>query len=388
MDLRDWMSKDKSEAKEGDMERAIEWIWVGGYSTLSTLVLIFNLLILFSVAKNKYLHYTTHYVMVTLALRNLLRVALTLWLVFMAKLVQTPWLLKATLNMPLGTEESAECSEEQGGLASSSCLNLMCRILATLDTVLMASLMFYLAGLSLYMFCRAPNPTIATTSDTTLKIYGLNSSIIPVRERCWVAPLLVLLPPTLAILLALPVPLGMTEPHMMVSMPGDGAQLCTYAPGVSPNEKYGPYQSSVTILGFYLPSAIVICLLIGLSIRRCFACSGSGCVSSYCKEEMVLAFLFVPYLAGYLILHLNIQEHYIGKLELPDLGASEYIRPEYARAGEIGLGLLLPLVLYSTLPAYRKFSSEPDTADLYRSKRDIYQQRSHGEDLSQASLEI
>ena len=30
----------------------------------------------------------------------------------------------------------------------------MCRVLATLDTVLMASLMFYLAGLSLYMFCR------------------------------------------------------------------------------------------------------------------------------------------------------------------------------------------------------------------------------------------
>ena len=42
------------------------------------------------------------------------------------------------------------------GLSSSSCLNLMCRILATLDTVLMASLMFYLAGLSLYMFCRCP----------------------------------------------------------------------------------------------------------------------------------------------------------------------------------------------------------------------------------------
>ena len=186
--------------------------------------------------------------------------------------------------------------------------------------------------------------------------------------------------------------------------------------------RYGPYQSSVTILGFYLPSAIVICLLIGqilkniwsqcfiflwlksqrgidlchihfsgLSIRRCVACSGSGCVSSYCKvtchlchlvtfspvtwspfspghlfsspenhwlaaqvltlslitwsaghvvnwllifcqesvmpfflwavtaflhhpiligslqEEMVLAFLFLPYLAGYLLLHLNIQ---------------------------------------------------------------------------------
>ena len=53
------------------------------------------------------------------------------------------------------------------GLSSSSCLNLMCRILATLDTVLMASLMFYLAGLSLYMFCRCPmspgNPNIHKT---------------------------------------------------------------------------------------------------------------------------------------------------------------------------------------------------------------------------------
>ena len=53
-----------------EVAQAVEWVWVGGYSTLSTLVLIFNLLILFSVAKNKYLHYTTHYVMVALALRS------------------------------------------------------------------------------------------------------------------------------------------------------------------------------------------------------------------------------------------------------------------------------------------------------------------------------
>ena len=32
--------------------------------------------------------------------------------------------------------------------------------------------------------------------------------------------------------------------------------------------RYGPYQSSVTILGFYLPSAIVICLLIGESLDK------------------------------------------------------------------------------------------------------------------------
>merc|ERR1712080_130117 len=171
---------------------------------------------------------------------------------------------------------------------------------------------------------------------------------------------------------------------MMVAMPGDSAQICK----VSKEDQFGTYQSSVTILGFYLPSAIVLCLLIGLSIRRCVACSGSGCLSSYCKEEMVLAFLFLPYMIGYLLIHLKIQEHYMGLMQLPALGISNYIRPEYARAGEIGLGLLLPLVLYCTLPAYRKFCSEPDTADLYRSKRDIYNQRGQGEDLSQASIDI
>ena len=30
---------------------------------------------------------------------------------------------------------------------------------------------------------------------------------------------------------------GLTDPHMMVSMPGDGAQLCTYANDVSSNDK-------------------------------------------------------------------------------------------------------------------------------------------------------
>lgn len=361
-----------------EIARAVEWLWVGGYSMVSTLVLIFNLLILFSVAKNKYLHYTTHYVMVALACRNLLRVGLTLWLVFLAKLVQTPWLLRATLHLPV------EEGEQEKDLSLSSSLDLLCRILSTTDTVLTVSLMFWLAALSLYMFCRAPNPTIATTSDTTLKIYGLNSSIIPVRERCWVAPLILLLPPTLAALLAVPVPIGLSEPHMMVSMPGDSSQMCK----VSHEDEFGTYQSSVTILGFYLPSAIVICLIIGLSIRRCVACSGSGCVSSYCKEEMVLSFLFLPHLVGHLLLHLSIQEHYMELMELPALGLTSYIRPEYARAGEIVLGLLLPIVLYSTLPAYRKFCSEPDSADLYRSKRDIYNQRGQGDDLSQASIDI
>ena len=63
---------------------------------------------------------------------------------------------------------------------------------------------------------------------------------------------------------------------------------------------------------------------------------------------MVLAFLFLPYLAGYLLIHLKIQvslrysistdlsmglqqEHYLQLLDLPTFGLSTYIRPEYAR---------------------------------------------------------
>ena len=47
----------------------VEWAWVGGFSSLSTLVIIFNLLIIVSVAKNKFLHYSFHYVVVALSLR-------------------------------------------------------------------------------------------------------------------------------------------------------------------------------------------------------------------------------------------------------------------------------------------------------------------------------
>jgi energy-converting hydrogenase Eha subunit H len=48
---------------------SIEWAWLGGYSSLSTLVIIFDLLIIVSVAKNMFLHYSFHYVVVALSLR-------------------------------------------------------------------------------------------------------------------------------------------------------------------------------------------------------------------------------------------------------------------------------------------------------------------------------
>ena len=47
----------------------VAWAWVGGYSATATLVTIFNMIIVFSVATNKYLHYSYNYVLVMLSLR-------------------------------------------------------------------------------------------------------------------------------------------------------------------------------------------------------------------------------------------------------------------------------------------------------------------------------
>ena len=47
----------------------VEWAWVGGYTSLATLVTLFNFLLFFSVIKNRFLHYSFHYVVLALALR-------------------------------------------------------------------------------------------------------------------------------------------------------------------------------------------------------------------------------------------------------------------------------------------------------------------------------
>merc|ERR1740128_789090 len=153
----------------------------------------------------------------------------------------------------------------------------------------MTTLMFYLAGLSLYLFCRQPNPPFPTTSLKTLKLYGLTSGIVPVKERWWVSPLLLLVPLILSVLLCHPV-LLLHIPHQMAAIPG--GLLCK----ASQQSQSNTYETSVAILGFCLPAAIIVCIIIGLSIRRRVSCSGGRCVSSFCKEEMALAFLTLPYM--------------------------------------------------------------------------------------------
>ena len=62
------------------------------------------------------------------------------------------------------------------------------------------------------------------------------------------------------------------------------------------------YQSSLAILGLCLPLAIILCLVAGLSVRRCVSCYTTTCVSSFCKEELTLALLTLPLTAAQLLL--------------------------------------------------------------------------------------
>jgi len=353
------------------LSHVVEWAWVGGYTTLSTLVVIFNLLIFFSVIMNKFCHYGFHYVVLALSLSNLCRVSHTLWLVFLAKFVQLPWLLKATIP---------EISEEDLDLTQAASMPLMCEILSMTDHFLMITLMFYLASLSLYMFSRDPNPPISAISQSTSKLYGLNDGLVPVKESGWVSFTLLLLPPFLAALLCLPVAV-LHFTHPLIAVPG--GLICN----VPSTMQFNIYKLSVAALGFCVPVAVVILLMLALSVRRCLSCFHGSCVSSFCKEEMSLAFLTLPYTLVYIAMYIPLVDHCLDSLNMPETGLQPYLLPEAARALEMIMGLLLPIVVYTFLPAYRQFSSEPDKADLRRSKISM-DSVIHSRRSSEASLDI
>ena len=59
----------ESSSPDSDQWWGVTWAWVGGYSATSTLVIIFNIIIVFSVVSNKYLHYSYNYILVMLSIR-------------------------------------------------------------------------------------------------------------------------------------------------------------------------------------------------------------------------------------------------------------------------------------------------------------------------------
>ena len=96
--------------------------------------------------------------------RNVCRVLFTLSVLVLSKMVDSPKLLQMADIIP------ANISTENMNLTLSGNMPMMCEIVSMADHMLMIILMFYLASLSLYVFCRKPNPSITTTSDMTLRV--------------------------------------------------------------------------------------------------------------------------------------------------------------------------------------------------------------------------
>ena len=170
----------------------LEWAWVGVFTSLATLVIIFNILLVFSVIKNSFLHYSFHYVVIAMALRylilvfiifilfflrNICRVGLTLVLAVLARLLESPEDLPKSL-----------LAENHSDLRQAASMPLVCEILSMTDHVLMTVLMFYLSALSLYLFCRQPNPPVLASSLKTLRVrtYRIHS-VLRIMFSCMVS---------------------------------------------------------------------------------------------------------------------------------------------------------------------------------------------------------
>jgi hypothetical protein len=95
--------------------------------------------------------------------RNVFRVGLTTLLVLIAKFLQNKEDIEGTFLLPDSISEDAD-------LRQADSMPLVCEILSMTDHILMTTLMFYLAALSLYLFCRQPNPPVLTSSLKTLKV--------------------------------------------------------------------------------------------------------------------------------------------------------------------------------------------------------------------------
>lgn len=332
----------------------------GGYSAAATTIILLNFMLFISVIRNRYLHYSFNYVVFALSLRNICRVLFTLYLVFMAKLSQSKFPNEfVTAVLPGPTDFSRYDSAP-----------LLCELSCLADHVLTTSSMFYLSILSLYLFCRQPNPPNIPRNLKTLKLYGLQCGIVPIQESWWLAPLLLLIPLLLALCLGLPaLLLHLTRP--MSAIPG--GELCLTEAADTETQRM-TFQTSVSILGYCLPLAIIICLVIGLSVRRCVSCYSTTCVSSFCKEELLLSLLTLPTTAAHLLLYIPVLDANLAMFGLPVSGLAELITPTLARLIEMLTAGALPLLVFILLPAYSNWSSQPDTDDIRtgyrRSRRD------------------
>ena len=175
--------------------------------------------------------------------------------------------------------------------------------------------------------------------------------------------MVVVVPPLLAASLALPAAL-LQLPHPLAAIPG--GELCAVSPGPDLASRLLTLRTSEAILGYCLPLALAACLVTGLSVRRCVSCCSTSCVSSFCKEELVCSLLALLTAAAQLPSYLPTLAT---NLERAGLGAGAgaglvLATPTLARLVEMLGGGALPVLVFTLLPAYSKWSSQPDTDDL------------------------
>ena len=119
--------------------------------------------------------------------RNILRCILTLLILTLSKLRESPALLQVIilasdwLSLLILTSDWPQVSHiipanltrmelDTLDLSSSSSMPLLCRSVSLLDHFLVTVFMFYTASLFIYLFCRKPNPDVPHTSEMTLRV--------------------------------------------------------------------------------------------------------------------------------------------------------------------------------------------------------------------------
>ena len=210
------------------------------------------------------------------------------YLIGLAKLVQSHWLFKIVYQLPPQTIIKDD-------LTTASGMPITCQMHCTADIFLMSLVMFYIATLLVYTFCRPANP-----DHHNYKRSYINS------EQCWVPTLVTLLPPLLSCLLCLPGP-WLGAYHDMSALPR--TTLCQS----QLTESSTTYLASVAIIGFLLPLAIIIACTCALMIRRCVACARSRCCSSYTSEELALVLVSCVYTVTQLVMYLPTLDIYLAR---------------------------------------------------------------------------
>ena len=91
---------------------------------------------------------------------------------------------------------------------------------------------------------------------------------------------------------------------------------------------------------------------------------------------MVLSLVAIPHILAIQALYLPNLDSFLQKLNL-HTNLADFLYPEIFRGVEMFLGLILPITVYCSLPAYSKFRRAPDDSDvkneIHRSVRKKYQ---------------